>query len=111
MKDWNISKVMNMSFMFFGCENLEEIPEPFSDENKIKNKDISYIDYNCNNLKESKFFREKFEDKTEVKEEKQEIKEEKQEIKNLVNTQKSKGKIHNFFTKIFSDDFIRTMNI
>ena len=101
MKDWNISNVKNISFMFFGCENLKEIPEPFSDENKIKNKDISYMTYNCKYLEEKKFFRETKEDKNKIKDE---IKEENHEMKSLFKTQEQGGKFHNFSRIIISDD-------
>ena len=65
INNWNIDKVNNLSFMFFGCEKLKEIPEPFSDENKIKNKDKSFMKY----INKKEFFleEEKIENKKEEK--------------------------------------------
>ena len=59
ISNWNFNQVKNMSFMFFGCEKIKEIPKKFNDENFIKDKDVRYFKHNCINLKEeTKFFRE-----------------------------------------------------
>jgi surface protein len=59
MSNWNFNKVKNLSFMFFGCEKIEEIPNKLNDKYYTKDKDISYFDYNCKNIKgKIKFFRE-----------------------------------------------------
>ena len=44
---WNLQNVKNMSYMFFGCEKIREIPKQFNDEEIIRNKDVSYMIYGC----------------------------------------------------------------
>ena len=54
MSTWNFNKVKNMSYMFFCCEKINNIPIPINDDNFTKDKDMRYFDYNCNNLNNKK---------------------------------------------------------